>query len=250
MFEGPQDIEIATLIGMILVFETWERLRPARRVDRFSNLGMDLLSFGFALLANRASTGVAMQAVDAIGPRFALDAARSLQELPAPMRILLAMLVVDFLLYWLHRTQHRSEWLWRTHTWHHSIENLYWFSGFRTSFMHSLLYNIPQTTVPLLLFGLSPLETGIIYAIGIFIQFWEHTNLRVGTGPLRFAFVTPRYHRIHHAATDHRNLALVFPIWDKLFGTQVDPRNVDETFPLGLGEPVEPSQVPRMFLGV
>ncbi len=252
MFDDPQDIEIATLLALILVFEVWERRRPARRVDRLARLRLDVLCFGFALFVNRISTQTVTGAIDALGPRVAVDALHSLRGLPSAVRIALALVVVDFVLYWLHRAQHRNAWLWSTHAWHHSVEELYWFSGFRTSFLHSLLYNIPQTAVPLLVFGLSPLEAGAAYAIGVVVQFVEHTNVRTEVGWLRFVFITPQYHRIHHSASEFRgrNLAFVFPVWDWLFGTQVDPERVGEGFSLGLGEPVERARVPRMLVGV
>jgi sterol desaturase/sphingolipid hydroxylase (fatty acid hydroxylase superfamily) len=64
--------------------------------------------------------------------------------------------------------------------------------------------------------------------------------------------VTPDYHRIHHSATINRgkNLGTTFRLWDRLFGTYVDPASVPEFFPLGLGETVEVKKVPRMLLGV
>ena len=90
------------------------------------------------------------------------------------------------------------------------------------------------------------------YSTGIFIQFVEHTNWRLSFGPLNWLLVTPDYHRIHHAATLHRgkNLAGTFRIWDKMFGTYVDPAKVDMDFALGLDEPVDAKKITRMLTGV
>ena len=131
--------------------------------------------------------------------------------------------------------------MWRTHAWHHSVEQMYWFAGFRTSFFHSFIYNIPQVVVPVTLLKLTPAEAGIGYSIGLLIQFWEHTNLKVNIGPLAWLIVTPDYHRIHHSATTHRgmNLAPTFRLWDRMFGTYVDPATMPAEFPLGLGEHVD-----------
>jgi hypothetical protein len=35
-----------------------------------------------------------------------------------------------------------------------------------------------------------------------------------------------------------------------MFGTYVDPKEVEDSFPLGLGEKVERKKLPRMLLGV
>jgi sterol desaturase/sphingolipid hydroxylase (fatty acid hydroxylase superfamily) len=246
------DYEIAAFFGLIVLFEICERIWPARPVDRWLDLKLDVLSFVFALAVNRVSTYAVRSLVGDATPGFLAPTVSLLQSLPSPIKIILALFVVDFLLYWIHRAQHRFEIMWRTHAWHHSIEQMYWFAGFRTSFLHSFIYNIPQVVIPMTLFKLSPAEAGIGYSIGLLIQFWEHTNLKVNVGRLAWLIVTPDYHRIHHSATIHRgkNLGATFRIWDRLFGTYVDPKDVAEVFPLGLGERVEKKRLPRMFLGV
>lgn len=248
----PQDIEIAAFVALVLLFEVSERVWPARAVDRRAHLRTDLLSFVLAIAMNRVATSAVTASVGSVEERTGSGMFAELQALPGIVRIAMAVVLVDFCLYWIHRAQHRYELLWRTHAWHHTIENLYWFSGFRTSFLHSLLYNVPQAALPMLVFRLTPLQTGAAYAFGLFVQFWEHTNLRVTLGPLRRWFMTPGYHRIHHSATEHRgkNLAPIFPVWDRMFGTYVDPQSVSTAFPVGLGEPLRKEQAPRMLLGV
>ena len=129
---------------------------------------------------------------------------------------------------------------------------MYWFAGFRTSFTHSFLNNIPQAAVPMLLFNLSPLQAGIGYSIALFIQFLEHTRVKVDVGPPCWLVITPQYHRVHHSATRHSgmNLGATFSVWDRMSGTDVDPETMPDSFPLGLGDPVKKQQVPRMMLGV
>ena len=248
----PQDLETASFFLLVLIFELWERLRPAQKVNKLADLKIDLLSFGLAVTVNRLSTGLITSGMEAISPAFVIEWVHSLQALPGAVKILLAIFLVDFIIYWIHRAQHRFDTLWRTHVWHHSIEQMYWFAGFRTSFMHSFLYNIPQAMIPMLVFNLSPLQAGIGYSIALFIQFWEHTNVKVNIGPLRWLFITPQYHRVHHSATRHsgKNLGTTFSLWDRMFGTYVDPASMPDSFPLGLGEPVKGKEMPRMLIGV
>jgi sterol desaturase/sphingolipid hydroxylase (fatty acid hydroxylase superfamily) len=180
-----------------------------------------------------------------------LGGLQTLQGLPSVMRIVLAIFVVDFMIYWIHRAQHRFDALWRTHAWHHSVEHLYWFSGFRTSFLHSFIYNIPQAAIPMLVFNLSPIEAGIGYSIGLLIQFWEHTNINVNVGLLRYFIITPAYHRVHHSTEHSRtNFGTTFSLWDRVFGTYHDPATVPANAPLGLGEPYDKKKMARMLLGV
>jgi sterol desaturase/sphingolipid hydroxylase (fatty acid hydroxylase superfamily) len=246
------EYQTVAFFGLVILFEVLERVRPAHEIDRWKDLKIDVLSFALALALNRVCKLMVGGFIAAWTPAAIVAAFARLHAWPGAVRIALAIVVVDFVIYWIHRAQHRFDTLWRTHAWHHSIEQLYWFSGFRTSFLHSFLYNIPQAAVPMLVFNLSPLQTGIAYSIGLFVQFWEHTNVRVDLGPLRRVVMTPKYHRVHHSAVEPRgkNLAPIFPVWDLLFGTYVDPRSIPEGFPLGLGEPIETRKLPRMVLGV
>jgi sterol desaturase/sphingolipid hydroxylase (fatty acid hydroxylase superfamily) len=252
MLLQADDYQIAAFFGLILVFEIGERIWPAHPLDRWTDFKLDALSFAFALTVNRVSTYLIRHAAGDIPPTFMGGTVAYLQHLPSAAKIIIALFIVDFILYWIHRAQHYYTIMWRTHAWHHSVEQMYWFAGFRTSFFHSFIYNIPQVVIPVTLLRLSPAEAGIGYSIGILIQFWEHTNLKVNVGPLAWLIVTPDYHRIHHSATTHRgmNLAPTFRIWDRMFGTYVDPATMPAEFPLGLGEHVSNKQVPRMLVGI
>src|SRR4030081_1473911 len=109
------DYEIVAFFGCVLVFEICERLWPARPVDRWLDLKLDLLSFAFALAVNRASTYLIRALVGDVTPAFLAPSVRYLQQLPSLGKILLALVVVDFVIYWIHRGQHTFDLLWRTH---------------------------------------------------------------------------------------------------------------------------------------
>jgi sterol desaturase/sphingolipid hydroxylase (fatty acid hydroxylase superfamily) len=247
-----ENLQTFTFFVLVGIFEMWERLRPARTIERWADLKTDLLSFSLAVLMNRISTHTVKSVLNAVAPATVLGGLSRLQSLPGAVKIALAICVADFMIYWIHRAQHHFDVLWRTHAWHHSPEQLYWLSGFRTSFLHSLIYNIPQAAVPMLIFGLSPFQAAIGYSISLLIQFWEHTNVRVNIGPLSWLFITPAYHRVHHSATQtcRMNLGTTFSLWDRMFGTYVDPATMPDHFPLGLGEPIDKKKIPRMLLGL
>ena len=249
----PEDYQTVAFLALVAIFEVWERFRPARNIDRWADLKIDLLSFSLAIL-DEPPLHPCRQIHDQrdrsrnFGWRVACAAIAARRRLKSPFR---------------------SWWLTLSFTGctarniistcfgarmpgiiRRSI--LYWFSGFRTSFLHSFMNNIPQAAVPMLVFGLSPFQAGIGYAIAVLIQFWEHTNIRVNIGPLKYVFITPDYHRVHHSATQHcrMNLGGTFSIWDRLFGTYVDPATMPEAFPIGLGEPIDKKKIPRMLIGV
>jgi len=242
--------ETVAFFGLAGAFEILERFRPAREVDRWRHLKTDVFSFALAILMNRIALYSITRFFKAYVPARMLGGWLALQGLPASARIVLAIFMADFVIYWLHRAQHEFGPMWRTHEWHHSTEQLYWFSGFRTSFLHTFIYNIPQAAIPILVFNLSPLEIGIAYSVAILVQFWVHTNLNVDIGILKYLFNTPACHRVHHSVGHNRmNCGLTFSLWDRLFGTYLNPAMVALDAPLGLGEPYRATKMARMLAG-
>jgi sterol desaturase/sphingolipid hydroxylase (fatty acid hydroxylase superfamily) len=137
--------------------------------------------------------------------------------------VLAVLLVVDFLMYWEHRFEHRF--LWPVHAVHHSVEHL----SAATSYSHPLQY------VPVFLFiavPLSLIEFGsvaipaTVSTLTAFLQLLIHSPVKISFGPFRHLVVDPAYHRIHHSLEEQhfdRNFSILFSIWDRLFGTQVLP---------------------------
>ena len=250
MISIANDYETLVFCGLAGVFEMLERVRPAREVDRWKHLKIDVLSFGLAILMNRISQYSITGFLKAHAPAALLGGWFTLQGLPGSARIFLAIMLADMVIYWIHRAQHAFGPLWHTHRWHHSTEQLYWFSGFRVSFLHTFIYNIPEAAIPILVFNLSPVEISIAYGVALLIQFWEHTNLNIDIGPLQYLFITPAYHRVHHSVEhNRRNFGTTFSLWDRMFGTYCDPAKVPADAPLGLGEPYGAKKMARMLLG-
>ena len=100
--------------------------------------------------------------------------------------------------------------------------------------------------------GARALATSQTMVIGLFVQFWDHTNAKARIGWLKYLLIRPQDHRLHHAAGACRavNLGFIFSLWDRWFGTYVDADTIAEDYPLGLGERIGPKAVPRMLLGV
>ena len=71
-----------------------------------------------------------------------LELASTILAWPLFLRISLALVIGDFGYYVMHRSMH-TDVLWRTHVFHHSIQEVYWFSGLRTSAMNPLLIRLP-----------------------------------------------------------------------------------------------------------
>ena len=148
------------------------------------------------------------------------------------------ILLIDFLLYWVHRSLHH-QWLWHTHAFHHAPKHLWWMSGLRASPMHVVMMSLPFT-ISLIIFP-TP-EGAIITTIAIFVrianQHWLHSNVKVPFEKhLEWVLVTPRLHFIHHSTKrkfSDSNYGFLFSCWDRIFGTLTTADQVPKNDKLGL----------------
>ncbi len=231
--EKVQLFQAAVLIIVVLFFDIVERLRPRIEIDRTRSLSINILALFVVIFAGEAWKTLIKDGLNtlALGSNIVVG---SLHQLPSTAKIILGLIIADLCLYWVHRAMHRRV-LWPTHTFHHSIEQLWWLSGSRTSLTHLLLFALPQVYLSNYILGLAEWEAAIAFSLGIVVNIWIHTNLFVDLGRLEWLLITPNYHRIHHGGRglSNMNLGFVFTIWDRMFGTYVDPRTVEKDFPLG-----------------
>lgn len=155
-------------------------------------------------------------------------------------RIVLYLVMADFGHYWVHRLMH-TRWFWRTHKWHHYPTYMYWLAGVRGSLIQGVLTNVPYIFAETLLnFGLPWMAVAVMLKNTVQND-WMHLNVNWGGTWLEWVIVTPRYHHVHHSDDPKHyraNLAPLFPIWDRIFGTYVDPEPVARKLTFGIGERV------------
>jgi sterol desaturase/sphingolipid hydroxylase (fatty acid hydroxylase superfamily) len=143
-----------------------------------------------------------------------------LAALPLWLQAVLALVLADFMMYWLHRMFHRSG-FWKYHAIHHSSEDVDWISAARFHPVNLLLGTI-GIDVALLLSGISPVALVWLGPFNIFHSAFVHANLNWTLGPFRYVLATPMFHRWHHTSREEggdTNFAGTFPLWDILFGT-------------------------------
>ncbi len=236
-----------TLVFVVLFFDYLERSRPGFQVARRRELPLNVLALLVVIVAGELAKQLVLSGYNALGIGSFLMLP-ALTTLPSIVKITLAVVLADFSLYWVHRAMHRPL-LWRTHAFHHSIPEIWWLSGSRTSVTHLLLFAIPQVLIGYFMLGLSAWEAGIAFSFGVIVNVWIHTNIWVDLGPLEWLLITPNYHRIHHGAKGYteKNLAFVLTIWDRMFGTCVDPRKTGKAFSV-LAVPTK-KRLLRMVIG-
>ena len=132
-----------------------------------------------------------------------------------------AFIVLDFGSYWNHRLSHKINFFWNQHVIHHSSEEFNLACALRQSISNLLGY-FPLLLFPAALLGVPHEVIALLAPIHLFAQFWYHTQHIGKLGILEYIIVTPSQHRVHHAINDiyiDKNLAAIFCIWDRMFGT-------------------------------
>lgn len=232
MIEFTIDYGLGLMIGLLAL------AAPLRRFASGPAVGWDLLG---AAWAHVAAVGLLLPLDLMVGwcMAFAEPWYRLSEDLPLWLTLPGYIVLADFAAYWAHRLLHTG-WLWHTHAWHHSPQHLNWLAGLRATPVHILVFLLPYVGA----FVLFPFDeaaaTGIAMAIlEALNQHLIHSNVRIPKAAwIERILVTPRYHFVHHnsrAEIANSNYGFIFSVWDRLFGTHVDPEAVPIDAPLGLG---------------
>jgi sterol desaturase/sphingolipid hydroxylase (fatty acid hydroxylase superfamily) len=162
-----------------------------------------------------------------------------LSRLPFWVQAIGYLVITDFVLYWIHRGFHRG-FLWKYHAVHHASEDLEWTSASRFHPVN-LALGTGLVDVVALLCGVTPDIFLVIGPFNIITSCMVHANLDWTFGPLRHVFVSPVFHRWHHArAVCDKNFASTFSLWDVMFGTYHMPAG---QLPSGYG--IDDKQMPE-----
>ncbi len=228
---------ILDLLGSTLIFVFVEKLfalrkdqpvfRPEWQTD-FHHFIVNHMVVGFVLLATNLL-------VHQLFGWAAKDGVQAwVQDLPFWVALLLIVLVADLVQYWTHRAYHEVPVLWRLHAVHHSAKHMDWLAGSR---QHMVELIITRTLVlaPIFVLGFSKEVIDAYIVVVGFQAVFNHANVSVRLGPLRYVIVTPNFHHWHHSQDDEaidKNYAAHFAFIDHLFGTAVQS---DRTWPAHYG---------------
>lgn len=176
---------------------------------------------------------------DLLTPHLQWAQLTPLQGAPAPVTVICAILAADFLEWFHHWVRHKVPWFWAFHEVHHSQRRM---NPMTDSRYHIVEYFIASsvTMVPLIIVA----PSGGLAAWWLVLRSWHsrfyHSNVDFGMGWLRFLFVTPHSHHLHHSRDPKYydcNFGTVLCIWDRLFGTHregangLSPTGIPAAFP-------------------
>jgi sterol desaturase/sphingolipid hydroxylase (fatty acid hydroxylase superfamily) len=162
------------------------------------------------------------------------------------------VLVGDFASYALHLAMHKIPILWSFHQTHHAATSLNPVTQYRIhpvemalNTLRSMIvfglvtgifdYWTQQRIEPVTFLGVNVLRFAFLFwgsnlrHSHVKLQFWDH---------LEHVLISPYQHQIHHSELEQhqtRNLGAIFAFWDRLFGTLITSKEVDN-IQFGLGE--------------
>ena len=156
--------------------------------------------------------------------------------------VLLAVLLLDLVIYGQHVMFHRVSWLWRLHRVHHADRDIDVTTGLRFHPIEILLSMVIKMAVVVLL-GAPVLAVVVFEILLNAMAMFNHANVRMPKGlnlVLSYWVMTPDVHRVHHSIrVEETNSNYGFNLcwWDRLFGTfRAQPRDGHDGMTIGLPE--------------
>ena len=171
----------------------------------FTNLMVDILGLGIIILSYP----------------FFYERLKVIELEESVLLYFIAFVCVDFASYCHHRLKHSINIFWNMHVIHHSSEEFNLACALRQSITNNLGIGI-LFLIPAALLGVPHQIIIILGPLHLFGQFWYHTRHIGKLGWLEYILVTPSQHRVHHAINKEyidKNLAAIFCVWDRAFGT-------------------------------
>ena len=235
---------VAVLSGVYLLVGRLER-SPALRFRELSaprpHLATDVAWYAVAIAATAVSAFVFRPVLADLAIAPIRDA---VMGAPFLVKLLLGVVVFDFVSFLVHRCLHRFDVLWSIHKIHHSTLELDGFATTRTHMIENMLRFVPSQAL-LFLIGMPIGVVAATVAIAAIYGVSNHSNLGLNLHWIEPVLVTPRLHRRHHVpATTRTNYGGIFTIWDRLAGSLVRADTLpDERF----GVPGEIDTYPQRF---
>jgi sterol desaturase/sphingolipid hydroxylase (fatty acid hydroxylase superfamily) len=244
-------VMISLFFWLIEIVFPWRKNQPIIRKDFW--LDGFYMFFNFFLLSLIGYNAISMVVVDGINSLFDLAGASNkvaqyVAGIGMGWKLLFAFLLKDFIQWNVHRLLHRVEWLWQFHKVHHSVKQMGFAAHLRYHWMERFVYNGIQY-IPMALLGFGIEEFFAAHMIALSIGHFNHTNVNLPLGPLKYILNNPQMHIWHHAKEQPSpygtNFGISLSIWDYIFRTNWIPGDGKD---VELGFPDE-AQFPKDFVG-
>src|SRR5947207_14768402 len=202
-----------------------ERVAPLRRTveSKLRRVARNLTIGGVSLALTPLLQASLLQPVASWIVRERVGLLQAVQW-PRWLETAIAIVLLDYTLWWWHWANHRVPFFWRFHLVHHIDRDLDTTTALRFHF-GELALSIPVRAGQMILIGVDPQTLWLWQTILFASILFHHANLRL---PLRVErvlvrlIVTPRMHGIHHSdrpEETNSNWSSLLSVWDVLHRT-------------------------------
>ncbi|MBF0623958.1 MAG: sterol desaturase family protein [Magnetococcales bacterium] len=242
-------LRLGIFLGVLTVLVAWEFLAPrrGRALTRKERWVPNLTLVAIDTLLVRLLFPVTAVALAALGQERGWGLLNQFVW-PEWVEILLAVMLLDFVIYLQHVVVHALPVLWRLHMVHHADLDVDVTTGLRFHPLEIVL-SMGIKLVAVHASGASPLAVMIFEVLLNGMALFNHGNIRLPEGldrVLRLVFVTPDMHRSHHshlAPETNMNFGFNLSWWDRVLGTYwPKPAEGHEAMEIGLEHLREPRQ--------
>ena len=235
-------IGVSAFFFLLEVTAPWRRDQARFRKDFWLDFFYMFFNFFlFSLVIYNAASDVV---VNLFTDLLALVGVRNLVAIevgswPVWGQLLALFLLRDFIHWNVHQLLHRVPFLWEFHKVHHSVEQMGFAAHLRYHWMENVVYKGLEY-LPLAMIGFGIDDFFVVHLFALAVGHFNHSNIRLPLGPLKYIFNNPQMHIWHHAKwlpDDRRfgmNFGLTLSVWDYLFGTASIPsdgRDIELGFP-------------------
>ena len=149
---------------------------------------------------------------------------------PTALQLIIFFVVLDFVQWFTHTLLHKYPFFWKFHKVHHSVKEMGFAAHLRYHWMENILYKPLKTFGVMILFGFEPKQAFIVHFVAIIIGHFNHSNIKITYGPLKYLINNPVMHLYHHAQDLPEgkygvNFGISLSIWDYIFKTNYIPED-------------------------
>lgn len=225
-------VGLSLFVWLLEIFFPWRSQQAIFRKDFWlDGFYMFFNFFLFSLIGYNALSNVVVELFNNGLQQIGIEnlVAINIASWPHWSQLLLLFLLADFLQWNIHRLLHYVPWLWEFHKVHHSVKEMGFAAHLRYHWMETIIYKGLQY-IPIALIGFGLDDFFIIHIFTVAIGHFNHANLNISWGPLRYLLNSPSMHIWHHAKNlpDGKlsvNYGISLSLWDYIFGTAWVPRS-------------------------
>ena len=230
-------IAISLIVWGLEIAFPWRKEQSIFRKDFWMDgfyMFFNFFLFSIAISGVYAVLGVLFEDIGITAKSLAL-----IDPTPWPMwvQLIVFFIVLDFVQWFTHILLHKYAFLWKFHKVHHSVKEMGFAAHLRYHWMENILYKPLKTFGVMILGGFEPEQAYIVHFLAIAIGHFNHSNIKITWGPMKYFLNNPVMHLYHHAYELPKgkygvNFGISLSVWDYLFGTNYIPEDSGKV-PLG-----------------